>query len=59
MLQLWESILTLRTPDDKEIAEEWSRNISAVIRNRVDKVCRLELHTCIYLYVQISCYASL
>ena len=41
MLQLWESLLSLKIPSDEGITERWNKTIKAVIEDRVCKVCVL------------------
>lgn len=39
VLQLWESLLSLKTPNDEGIAERWDKTVKAVIEDRVRNVC--------------------
>jgi hypothetical protein len=34
-LEVWESFLSVETPDDREIAEKWNKAVSNVINKRV------------------------
>lgn len=39
VLQLWESMLSLKTPNDEGITEGWNMTVKAVIEDRVRNVC--------------------
>ena len=39
MLQLWESLLSLKAPSDEGISERWNETVKAVIEDRVRNVC--------------------
>ena len=39
ILQLWENILLLKTPNNEDIIERWTNMVTSVIKNRVEKVC--------------------
>ena len=48
VLQVWESVLTLKVPDDEKIIEKWNRTITAVIQYRVHNVCT---YVHVYMFV--------
>ena len=53
-LQLWESMLSLTIPDDKEIIERWNKTMTAVIKKRV-----IEVYTCIFICLSVSTSAKI